>query len=218
MLAVSRYKKVPPDKAMVVFGRGGFRVFTASGKLIWPVFESYEMLPLDVRTLDIKLNRVITDTTTGGTRVDIWVVAQVKISSQDEVLKTSAENLLHKSDEEINEIAHSTLSGHIRGMCATLTPAEINSERDKVASYIMRMASVDLQNMGLEIRSLVIKELDWDVEKDRDFRVQLKGILDQALTDSEEDLGVKQKILAAAGGMDPHEPIEGIPKGDGHNV
>ena len=53
----ARYKKVPPDAAMVVYGRGfggkGYDVRRGGGKFIVPILESYRFLPLGIRTLDV---------------------------------------------------------------------------------------------------------------------------------------------------------------------
>ena len=59
----SRYKKVPPNAAMVVYGRKtkegiGYSVISGGGRFILPIFESYEFLPLDVRTLDVNVINV----------------------------------------------------------------------------------------------------------------------------------------------------------------
>lgn len=159
-LAASRYKKVAPDQAMVVYGRKGYRVVTGGAKLIWPVFDSYEFLPLDVRTLDVKVNDIVTDVTTSGARVNVRAVAQIKISSKVEILSVAAEHLLHKTNAEINEIAHKTMEGHVRGFCANLTIEDINSDRTKVSKMVLSNANQDLLSMGIEIRSFVIKEID----------------------------------------------------------
>ena len=163
----SRYKKVPPDRAMVVYGRTldkvsgkGYTVISGGGKVIIPVFESYEYLPLDVRTLDIVVNDIVTDVVKSGAKVNIQGVVQVKIGSDISILNTAAEHLLHKTNAEINEIALKTMEGHVRGICATLTIEEINSEREKVAEKIHRQANGDLENMGLVIRSFVVKEIE----------------------------------------------------------
>jgi flotillin len=160
VLYASRYKKVPPDKAMVVYGKRGFKVITGGAKFIVPIIESYEFLPLDVRTLDVNVQDIVTDVTRSGAKVNIKSVAQIKVSSDKRVLNTAAEHLLHKSDSEINEIALKTLEGHARGVCATLTVEEINSDRDTVATRIQNMAGNDLMNMGIEIRSFVIRDLE----------------------------------------------------------
>ncbi len=162
----NRYKKVPPDKAMVVYGRSraggqrGYEVITGGGKFIVPIVESYEYLPLDVRTLDINVDEIVTDVRQSGAKMNIRSVAQIKISSKDAELKTAAEHLLHKSDPEINEIAMKTLEGHVRGVCATMTIESINSDRSEISQKIQNMAAQDLMNMGIEIRSFVIKEIE----------------------------------------------------------
>src|SRR3989442_15891014 len=160
----ARYKKVPPDAAMVVYGRAfggkGYDVRRGGGKFIVPILESYRFLPLGIRTLDVVVNEIVTDVTRSGARVNIKAVAQVRISDDQDVLRTAAGQLLHKSDTEINEIALKTLEGHVRGVCATLTIEQINSERDIIASKILTMAGEDLKNMGIEIRSFVIKEIE----------------------------------------------------------
>ena len=163
----SRYKKVPPDKAMVVYGRKisskhkrGYQVISGGGKFIMPVIESYEFLPLDVRTLDVNVRDIVTDVVSSGAKVNIKCVTQIKISSDTASLHTAAEHLLHKSDHEINEIAMKTLEGHVRGVCATMTIEEINSDRDKISLKIQNMAAKDLMNMGIEIRSFVVKDLE----------------------------------------------------------
>src|SRR5881397_3637233 len=160
----ARYKKVPPDAAMVVYGRGlggkGYDVRRGGGKFIVPILESYRFLPRGIRTLDVIVNEIVTNVERSGARVNIKAVAQVRIADDPDVLRTAAGQLLHKSDQEINEIALKTLEGHVRGVCATLTIEQINSDRDVIASKILTMAGEDLKNMGIEIRSFVIKEIE----------------------------------------------------------
>jgi flotillin len=163
----ARYKRVPPDKAMVVFGRKvdsksrkGYSVFSGGGKFIMPIVEGVAFLPLDVRTLTLSVTDIVTDVKTSGAKVNIKAVAQIKIGSSPILLHTAAEQLLHKSDPEINQIATKTLEGHVRGICATLTIEAINSDRDTVAERVQNMATKDLANMGIEIKSFVISDLE----------------------------------------------------------
>ncbi|MCK4267140.1 MAG: hypothetical protein KAX31_07645 [Thermoplasmata archaeon] len=166
LIYASRYKKVPPDKAMVVYGRKikkgrrGYQVISGGGKFIMPVIESYEFLPLDVRTLDVNVRDIVTDVVSSGAKVNVKAVTQVKVSSDKASLDTAAEHLLHKSDPEINEIAMKTLEGHVRSVCATMTIEQINSDRDIISNKIQNMAAKDLMNMGIEIRSFVIRDLE----------------------------------------------------------
>ncbi len=162
----SRYKKVPPDKAMVVYGRkvkegrAGYQVVSGGGKFIVPIVEAYEFLPLDVRTLDVVVPDIVTDVRQSGAKINIKAVAQVRISDDPATLRTAAAQLLHKRDPEINDVALKTLEGHVRSICATLTVEQVNSDRDSIATQIQGMAANDLKNIGMEIRSFVIKEIE----------------------------------------------------------
>ncbi|WP_455391987.1 flotillin family protein [[Eubacterium] cellulosolvens] len=167
LIYAARYKRVPPDKAMVVYGKKvekvgakGYKVLTGGGKFIWPIVEAVEFLPLDVRTLVLSVTDIVTDVKTSGAKVNIKAVAQIKIASDPTSLATAAEQLLHKSDPAINEIAQKTLEGHVRGICATMTIEAINSDRDAVATNVQTQAAKDLRNMGIEIRSFVISDLE----------------------------------------------------------
>ncbi|MCK4456052.1 MAG: hypothetical protein KAU99_06865, partial [Thermoplasmata archaeon] len=93
-----RYKKVPPDRAMVVYGRKqigkkGYQVISGGAKFIVPIIESYELLPLDVRTLDVNVNDIVTDVARSGAKVNIKTVAQIKVSSDPATMDTAAEHL-----------------------------------------------------------------------------------------------------------------------------
>lgn len=166
LIYAGRYKKVPPDSAMVVYGKGakkgvrGYTVVSGGGRFILPVVQGFEFLPLDVRTLEILVRDIVTDVKTSGAKINIKAVTQVKIASDEASLYTAAEQLLHKRDEQINEIAQKTLEGHVRGICATMTIESINSDRDAVAAQVQSQAAKDLRNMGIEIRSFVIKEIE----------------------------------------------------------
>jgi len=157
----NRYRRVPPDAAMVVFGKGygelGFTIIKGGGKFIIPILEEVSFLPLDVRTLDVSVPSVVTKE---GVQLGVEAVAQVKISSDATLLKTAAEQLLHKSAEEINYVATRSLEGFIRGVCARLSVEEINEDRAKVAAEIQDVAVEELSSMGLQVVSFTIRDLE----------------------------------------------------------
>src|SRR5437667_11386887 len=59
LVYASRYKKVPPNMAMVVYGKRqaktgkGYRVISGGAKVIVPIVESVEWLKLGVRTVNL---------------------------------------------------------------------------------------------------------------------------------------------------------------------
>jgi flotillin len=165
MVFAARYKKVPPDKVMVVYGRRmgpmgpGYKIISGGGKFIVPVVESFEFLPLDVRTLDIDMDDLKVISGEGTERIRLKVTAHVKISSDYHSLIEAAEHLLHKSDAEINEIARSTIEAHVRSICRSVTFDQLDVDRRLWATKVGVSANQDLLNMGLEIRSFGISQV-----------------------------------------------------------
>ena len=161
-----RYKRVPPNKAMVVFGRRtmradrkGYRVLTGGGKFIVPIVEEVKYLPLDVRNLKFKLDNVKTDPKTESARLKLEATAIIKIGSDPMSLNTAAEMLLDKKDEEINKMAYDVIEAHIKGICKTLKFEQIDTDRDLMAERIQNIIAMDLRNIGIEIRSMVINDV-----------------------------------------------------------
>lgn len=156
----SRFTRVPPETAMVVFGhphdrQRGFRIVTGGAKFIIPITEEAAFLSLKTLTLELALKNTMTDRGKGPL-VDVTAETRVKISDDPSIMGTAAEMLLHKSDEEIRAIACGTLLGHLRGICARLTVDELRNDKAKVAGEVQETAAADLSNMGLDVLSFDI--------------------------------------------------------------
>jgi len=160
----SRYKKVPPNKAMVVYGRNmmngkGYVIVTGGGRFIMPIVEQYAFLPLDVRTLELDLDNITVDTAGGPGKARVKATAMFKVSSEPDALDAAAENLLGKPDAELDGIARTILEGALRGLLSSMAFEKVGPDRDAVALGIKQRAEGDLMGMGLEVRSFVFKEL-----------------------------------------------------------
>jgi flotillin len=163
-LYAKRYVRVPPNMAMVVFGRAsgnaGYKIIRGGGQFIVPIFEDYSFLPLNVRTLNIDVKDIRTDISGRKIKMHLTGAAQVKIASDEASLATAAEVLLNKKDDEINEMALKTIEGHIRGIFTSMTVEAIDGDRDELARSIQFLVDKDLKNMGMAILSFVIKEAE----------------------------------------------------------
>ena len=168
-----RYQKVPPDKALVVYGRRstiqvrdaagqtharqvGYRFVQGGGTFVIPVLEHFAWLNLSTHTVEPEVTDVVTRE---GVPLTVEGVAQIKIKSDNVSIATAAEQLLGKNDSEITTIAQKTLEGHIRGVCATLTVEAINADRAALSSKIQEEAVPDFERLGLEITTFTIKDI-----------------------------------------------------------
>ena len=139
------YAKTAPNSALIVSGRSrvyvmdgerhevGFRVVMGGGTVVWPVVERVDTLSLELITLEITTPVVYT---VEGVPIVVDSVAQIKVRSDEASVITAAERLLSKPQEEMRDIAHEALEGHLRGILATMTVEEINSKQDVLGQKV----------------------------------------------------------------------------------
>jgi flotillin len=71
----SMYRRVSPNRALIVYGSGGTSIITGGGKLVWPLFQSYRELSLELMSFDVAPSQ---DLFTGqGVAVTVEAVAQI---------------------------------------------------------------------------------------------------------------------------------------------
>lgn len=163
----SRVKKVGPNEVMVISGRGEgrrdvgdiesrFRIVTGGRAFVWPVLERVDDLSLEIMTIDIVTPDV---PTVQGVPVTVDGVAQVKIGSDENSIRTAAIQFLSRAQEEIRHVAHETLAGHLRAILGTLTVEQLYKDREAFAQKVQEVSGEDMASMGLEIVSFVIKDI-----------------------------------------------------------
>ena len=79
-------------------------------------------LTLEVMTLNPKCESV---ETAQGVAVTVTGVAQVKVMTETELLKTACEQFLGRTTGQIENIILQTLEGHLRAILGTLSVEEI---------------------------------------------------------------------------------------------
>jgi flotillin len=208
-----RYKKVGPNQVMIISGRKykiktqdgrveevGFRIRRGGGAFILPLVEKIDLLSLEIITLDITTPEVYTRP---GVPIIVDGVAQVKVGGDEQSIRTSAEQFLGKTPEQIKEIAMQTVEGHLRAIVGTMTIEDIYRNRDQFASSVQEVAVSDLANMGLHIVSFTLKDIR-DIHgylealgKPRTAEVKRDAIIAQA--EADRDSAIKSALARQAG-------------------
>lgn len=166
---VSRnYIKVAPNKVAVFFGRKyktssgeevGFRVITGGAKFKIPIVEDYQLLDLSVFSIELDVRKAPNK---DGVQVNLKGVANVKILSDETSLMAACERFLHKTPEEIKDIAFKNLEGHLRGIAGRMTIEQLVGDRTTLNQEVMNDAAADLKKLGLGIDLLTIQEVTDD--------------------------------------------------------
>src|SRR5260370_4610385 len=97
--------------------------------------------------------------TTQAGDVNVEAVTQIKVRSDDESVKTAAEQFLSKSQQEREGLIRLVMEGHWRGIVGQLTVEELVKDPENVGSKMLKTVTPDMEKMGLEVISFTIKDV-----------------------------------------------------------
>ncbi len=143
------YLKAPPDTAYIISGLGKKRILI--GKAGWrvPFFERVDKLSLGVMQVDIKTSEAVP--TNEFINVSVDGVANIKISSDPELLKRAAESLLGKTRLELITLVTQVLEGNMREIVGSVGLKEMVQDRQGVAKKITENVIPDMEKLGIEV-------------------------------------------------------------------
>jgi flotillin len=156
---VSRYKRCPSDKILVIYGRTGgtsAKCIHGGGAFIWPVIQDFAYLDLKPLSIEANLTNALSRQ---NIRVDVPCRFTIAISTETESMNTAAERLLGLSYEQIQELAKDILFGQLRLVIATMTIEEINSDRDKFLDNISKNVDSELRKIGLKLINVNVTDI-----------------------------------------------------------
>jgi flotillin len=156
---VSRYKRCPSDKILVVYGKTGgssAKCIHGGGAFIWPVIQDFAYL--DLRPLSIEAN-LTNALSRQNIRVDVPCRFTIAISTEPENMNSAAERLLGLNGEQIQDLAKDILFGQLRLVIATMTIEEINSDRDKFLDNISKNVDSELKKIGLKLINVNVTDI-----------------------------------------------------------
>ena len=136
-----RYITVPPNKAMIVFGRRygkNFKIISGGGKFIIPIIERYKFLDLSIHKLTFSISAITVDKVT----IALNCVLNAKVGSTEELIRKAAERFLDKQNQ-IEEIIRDTSEGSARAIIGTLTIESIIEKREEFAGMVIEYAAKD---------------------------------------------------------------------------
>lgn len=159
MLLISRYKRCPSDKILVIYGKtgqGSAKCVAGGAAFVWPVIQSYEYLDLSPISIDVDLRGALSKQ---NIRVNVPSRFTVAVSNEPGAMINAAERLLGKPTEEVREIAKDIIFGQLRLVVATMDIEEINSDRDKFLSNVSQNVGSELRKIGLSLINVNVTDI-----------------------------------------------------------
>ncbi len=192
------YRIAGPNEALVVTGfRGqGGRIVKAGGSIVFPLVEQCRLLSLELMSFDVAPQQDLY--TRQGVAVMVEAVAQIKVKSDPESVRTAAEQFLTKSPTERQGLIRLVMEGHLRGIIGQLTVEEIVKQPEMVADRMRSTCADDMHKMGLEVISFTIKEVkdknEYIINMGKPDVARIKRDADVAGAEAERDTAIKRAI------------------------
>jgi flotillin len=150
---VKNYIKVPPNEVAVFTGRGQPKVVRGGARFRVPGIERVDIMSLEPFNVSINLQNALSN---NGVPVNVEAVGLVRIGSADEAVQTAVQRFLTSDLNELQRQINEILAGSLRGITATMTVEDLNSNRDTLARSVVEEAGSDLARIGMEVDVLKI--------------------------------------------------------------
>ena len=143
------YMKAPPDTAYIISGPFRRRILIGRAGFRIPFFERVDKLSLRVMQVDVKTSEAVP--TNEFINVNVDGVANIKISSNPELLKKASEALLGMKQGELISLVTQVLEGNMREIVGSVGLKEMVQDRQGVAKKITENVVPDMEKLGIEV-------------------------------------------------------------------
>lgn len=134
----------------------GYRFVKAGSSLKRPIVEDVFRIDITNMTIDVKVDNAYS---AGGIPLTVNGVANIKVSGNEPLVHNAIERFIGKTRKEIIQIAQETLEGNLRGVLASLTPEQINEDKQAFQKKLVEEADEDLTKLGMVLDNLQIQNI-----------------------------------------------------------
>lgn len=160
----NRIRRVPPNEALVIVGRGagkraaeaigGQRVVVGGRVFVWPILQQGFAISLEQRQIGITVEGV------DKNRIKIAIKASInfKVSGTEEGVRRAAQRFLSQQ-EALTDIIRESLEGSLRSIVGDMTIEQIISDRKGLSDRVVDSTKTDLSEQGLQVDLLNISDI-----------------------------------------------------------
>ena len=189
------FRKAGPHEALIIYGLRGTRIVKRRRH---DHLSNDRAMPRAVPGADVLRRRALSKSlyTKQGVAVTIEAVAQIKVKSDPELIRTGAEQFLTKRPEQREGLIRLVMEGHLRGIIGQLTVEQIVKEPEMVADRMRSTCADDMNKMGLEVISFTLKEVrdknEYITNMGRPDIARIKRDAEVAAAEADRDIAIKR--------------------------
>ncbi|WAS92280.1 flotillin family protein [Nannocystis punicea] len=158
-----------PNEVLIFSGRKrktedgklfGYKIIRGGRAIRIPLFETVDRMDLTNMIIEVQVKNAYSR---GGIPLNIQGVANIKVPGEEPLLNNTVERFLGRSRDSIMKTARETLEGNLRGVLATMTPEQVNTDKETFAQRLAAEAEHDLNKLGLVLDTLKIQNVSDEV-------------------------------------------------------
>ncbi len=142
-----------------VSGKKGFQMISGGRIFTIPLLHRFAKMDLTPHTIEVVVDSAIAE---GVVPLNVKATVSFAIASNQAGRSLAAIRILHMIDreEELKSLASNIIEGHLRDSIATMTPVQVMQDKDTLVAKMINVCKSDLENIGLEITTMNIADVD----------------------------------------------------------
>ncbi|MEO0732359.1 MAG: SPFH domain-containing protein [Bacteroidota bacterium] len=160
LFLVSRYKRCPSNKVLVVYGKTGggqsAKCYAGGAAFVWPVIQDYAYLDLAPIPIEVNLKDALSKQ---NIRVNVPSQFTVGIGTDEKLMLAAANRLLGLTLESIKSLSQEIILGQMRLVIANMDIEELNADRDKFVSSVYANVGEELHKIGLKLINVNVTDI-----------------------------------------------------------
>ncbi|MDR1506232.1 MAG: hypothetical protein LBI67_03940 [Treponema sp.] len=159
---ITNMKIVGGNELGVVTGAGrpkGFRTFSGGRAFVIPLVQHFNKFDLTPITIEVAVESAIA---AGIVPLNVKATVSFAIAGNETGRSYAVTRILDLASDrkELAKIAGDIIEGHLRDSIASMTPEQVMKDKDTLVSRMINVCKSDLENIGLEITTMNIADVD----------------------------------------------------------
>lgn len=159
---ISKMKVVGGNELGIIAGRGGKKgvsLLSGGRTFVVPLLNKFAKLDLTPNTLEVSVESAIAN---GIVPLNVKATVSFAISSNMAGRYRAVTRILSiaRNWKNLQGMASDIIEGHLRDSIASITPEQVMTDKDALVARMIEACKSDLENIGLEITTMNIADVD----------------------------------------------------------
>ena len=159
---VSKVKIVGGNELGILSGvneEKGFSTISGGRIFVVPIIHRFSKIDLTPHTIEVMVDSAIA---AGVVPLNVKATVSFAIASNETVRNRAVTRImgLANTPDVLQTTASSIIEGHLRDAIASMTPEQVMQDKDPLVARMINVCKTDLENIGLEITTMNIADVD----------------------------------------------------------